>query len=268
MKLGLLGKNIAHSLSKKLHKAALAHHYMHGEYEVFDTERAQLADTLERCFQEGYTGLNVTAPYKEIVLDFCESMKSPVDVIGSANTLLRGETGWIAHSTDQFGVWFCMTHLHLQKPGRAMILGAGGSARAACYALLQRNWQVTISSRRIEQSLQVAEDFLSLGVIQVVPWDLREHVIDEMDLLVQCTTNGSDGISSPLPLSHRFSATFTYLDVLYSPRETPLAAAIRGQGAIVSNGLPWLFGQAAESFQMWTGKQMPISLYNWLETNL
>ncbi|MDK9701204.1 MAG: hypothetical protein OEM52_13775, partial [bacterium] len=239
---------------------------MQGEYEVFDIERVQLADMLERCFQEGFTGLNVTAPYKEIVLDSCETIKSPVDVIGSANTLLRGETGWIAHCTDHFGVWFCMTRMQLSKSGRAMILGAGGSARAACFALLQQNWQVTISSRRIEQSLQVAEDVLSIGVLQVVPWELREHVIDEMDLLVQCTTIGSDGILSPLPLSHRFLATLSYLDVLYSPRETPLATAIRGQGATVTNGLPWLFGQAAESFQMWTGKQMPVSLYNWLET--
>ena len=265
MKLGLIGQHIGHSLSQKLHTNALAYCGITGEFNVFDLAAGQVAETLNNCFQSGYAGLNVTAPYKEIVTEYCESLQPPVDIFGSTNTLVRGKNGWIAQSTDHKGVWFAMDRIGLIETGSALLLGAGGSARAACYALLERKWQVSVAARRIEQALQLAEDAISIGEVNVVPWEYREQYIDQAHFIVQCTTIGNDGISSPLPLDRNYPSSLSYLDVLYSPRETPLAALLKRHGIRTMNGLPWLFGQGAAAFQLWTNRTMPDSLFDELE---
>ncbi len=262
MKLGLIGTNITNSLSPAIHNAALNALGICGSYAILQTEPPELSSRLTSCFNDGFDGLNITAPFKSDVLPLVESRSPLVDIICSANTLVRGKNGWHAESTDGAGVAFALSKWSSNLPtGHAVILGNGGFARAVAYELLTRGWKVSIYSRSQKNKDWAAISSLFETNISFCNWNDRNKVTNNTHLIVNASPIGSDTISTPLLLNLCFTSHVLYLDCLYNPRITPLMSTFSKNGSRTQNGINILLGQAAASFLMWTGIEFPDSIF-------
>ena len=270
--LGLIGFPLGHSLSPKIHAAALKACGLLGDYSLFpippeDTQA--LKDLLTRVRTGEIHGLNVTIPHKQNVIEFMDKLTPTAKVIGAVNTIYLRDNKLIGDNTDAAGFLsdlkrFLTTETRRHGESNALVLGAGGSARAVVYALLDDSWQVTLSARRIEQAQQLARSFPNYQLPITSFSDLRPSTLrhaqgSAFDLIVNTTPLGmSPNIeTSPLPENTVLSKnTFVY-DLVYNPRETKLVKDARAQGLSATTGLGMLIEQAALAFELWTGHTPP-----------
>jgi shikimate dehydrogenase len=304
--LGLTGWPLTYSLSPVIHNAALHALHLPGEYCLHPVPplpngRAALLDLLE-CLRSGkLTGLNVTIPHKQAVLDYLDDLTPLAKAVGAANTLFRRGLRLVGDNTDVAGFLADLKRvapaLPLSKrqvairPAHALILGAGGAARAAAYGLAGLGWRVTIAARRIEQAVTLADDLrcsikhvqadvVSLAVDQP---GLRAFLVDP-DSCLRCFSTGDDGLqlivnATPAGMaSHPQEAVFSKLlfgtgsawpddlqlptgvfvyDMVYVPSETDLVRRARAGGNPASNAAGMLVEQAAAAFEIWTGRAAP-----------
>jgi shikimate dehydrogenase len=255
--LGLVGYPLAHSLSPTLHHAALNEAGLKGEYRLFplpphDTTR--LAHLLERMRHGEMDGLNVTIPHKQSVLSLLDELTPTAKAIGAVNTIVRRDTSLIGHNTDAAGFLADLQRVFPVPPGIALVLGAGGAARAVTFALHQSGWQVWVAARRAEQ----AENLLAQIAPQGRPLllqTLSAAEIDAVRLIVNTTPLGmSPQIdASPWPEHLPFPAQAGVYDLIYNPGETKLMRAAHAAGLPAWGGLGMLIEQAALAFELWTG---------------
>ena len=255
--LGLIGYPLGHSLSPKIHTAALSACGLQGTYSLFPIhpeDRQGLKDLLARVRSGEITGLNVTIPHKQNVIELMDELTPTAKAIGAVNTIYLREGILIGDNTDALG-FLADLKLFLNSsftvPHSALVLGAGGSSRAVVYALLNDGWDVTIAARRIEQAQQLSQSFEK--------YDLRLSTFDfqpsTFNLIVNTTPLGMtpNTETSPLPENVILSThTFIY-DLVYNPRETKLVRDARAQGLSATTGLGMLIEQAALAFEKWTG---------------
>jgi shikimate dehydrogenase len=262
IKLGLIGYPLGHSLSPKIHTAALKACGLDGDYSLFPIEPQDgqgLQDLLQRVRIGEITGLNVTIPHKQNVIEFMDELTPTAKAISAVNVIYLRENRLIGDNTDASGFLAdlnrfltleCDSKLsHQQK--NALVLGAGGSARAIIYALLNDGWNVTIASRRIEQAEQLASSISTQAIGTVNFSDLG---LLTFDLLVNTTPLGmSPNIDqSALPESAALSKNIVVYDLVYNPRETKLVKDAHAQGLSATTGLGMLVEQAALAFELWT----------------
>ena len=163
-KLGLIGFPLGHSLSPKIHAAALRSCGLEGDYSLFPIhpdDKQELKDLLARVRTGEIHGLNVTIPHKQNVIPLLDELTSTVQAIGAVNTIYLKDNLLIGDNTDAPGFIrdlkrFLTTETQSHRDANALVLGAGGSARAVVYALLNDGWNVTIIARRTEQAQQLA----------------------------------------------------------------------------------------------------------------
>ena len=262
IQLGLIGYPLGHSLSPKIHTAALKAGGLQGDYSLFPIhpdDKQGLKDLLDRVRSGEITGLNVTIPHKQNVIEFMDELTPTAQVIGAVNTIYMRGDKLIGDNTDASGFLSDLKRVSnstFSIPHSALVLGAGGSARAVVYALLNDGWNVTITARRIEQAQQLASSFTNYQ-LQVA--DFSSFIIQHSSLLVNTTPLGmTPNIDiSPLPENTVLSKnTFVY-DLVYNPRETKLVRDARAQGLNASTGLGMLIEQAALAFEKWTGHNPP-----------
>jgi shikimate dehydrogenase len=211
-------------------------------------------------------GLNVTIPHKQAVLALLDELSPAASAIGAANTLYRAGGRLYGDNTDAPGF---LADLHARfsdlpaHDGRALVLGAGGSARAVVYALAGSGWQVTVAARRVEQALALVDSLAgSLPVGSLRGCSLTATaLIDFMpiDLLVNSTPLGMTPAieSNPWPAELPLSNCACVYDLVYNPRETRLVQAARRDGLPAACGIGMLVEQAALSLERWTG--LPLS---------
>ena len=270
IRLGLIGYPLGHSLSPKIHAAALRACDLEGSYSLFPVapdDMQSLKDLIDRVRSGEITGLNVTIPHKQNVIQFLDELTPPAKAIGAVNTIYLSNNKLIGDNTDapgfiadlkRFLTLACdslLSNLQEQAPAfqkNALMLGAGGSARAVAYALLNDGWNVTIAARRIEQAQQLANSFTNYQLQIMNFTDLR---LSTFDLLVNTTPIGMtpNTEQSPLPESTILSEHTIIYDLVYNPSETKLVKAARAQGLSAVTGLGMLIEQAALSFEIWTG---------------
>ena len=205
IQLGLIGYPLGHSLSPKLHTAALKAGDLQGDYSLFPIhpdDKQSLKDLLDRVCSGEITGLNVTIPHKQNVIEFMDELTPTAQVIGAVNTIyMRGDKP-IGDNTDAPGFLSDLKKVNkeisTQVSRSAIVLGAGGSARAVLYALLNDGWNVTIAARRIEQAQQLASSFTNYQ-LQVA--DFSSFIIHHSSLLVNTTPLGMtpNTETSPMP---------------------------------------------------------------------
>jgi shikimate dehydrogenase len=261
--LGLIGFPLGHSLSPKIHAVALKACGLEGEYSLFpihheDTQ--SLKDLLARVRTRKLQGLNVTIPHKQNVIPLLDELTPTAKAIGAVNTIHLRENKLIGDNTDAAGFLadlkrFLTTETQRHGDSKALVLGAGGSARAVVYALLNDGWDVTLAARRIEQAQQLAQSFTNYQLPITNFTDLRPS---NFDLLVNTTPIGmSPNIyQSPLPENLFFPNAIIY-DLVYNPRETKFVKDARAQGLSATTGLGMLIEQAALAFELWTGHTPP-----------
>jgi shikimate dehydrogenase len=283
-RLGVLGWPVAHSRSPAMHNAALHALGLDGwRYQLLPVPPERFAETVRALPAAGFAGANVTIPHKHSALEIADSATEQARAIAAANTLTFGPDGSIAaENTDAPGF---IAALGVSPKGMsALVLGAGGSARAAAWALREAGArEVSVWNRTPERALELACD-LGLRALR--------HP-EAADLLVNCTSVGLHsprdvGPGSPSPvdpgatsaqiaglqqsatgsdalnsLELTFDQVGTYahvVDFVYSSSPTPLLAAARAHGAHTVGGLEVLLGQGALSFEIWTGKPAPLEV--------
>jgi shikimate dehydrogenase len=273
IKLGLIGYPLGHSLSPRIHTAALQACGLDGDYSLFpiDPQDTQgLKDLLQRVRIGEITGLNVTIPHKQNVIEFMDELTPTAKAIGAVNTIYMRGDKLVGDNTDAFGFLADLKRfltlecdssrarsgMLSQVQKNVLVLGAGGSARAVVYALLNDGWKVSLASRRIEQAEQLASS-ISTQAIETV--NFSDLGLLTFDLLVNTTPLGMfpNIDQSPLPENVALSKNTVVYDLVYNPRETKLVKDAHAQGLSATTGLGMLVEQAALAFELWTGKTPP-----------
>ena len=264
IRLGLIGFPLSHSLSPKIHTAALQSCGLEGDYSLFPIhpdDKQSLKDLLFRVRSGEIHGLNVTIPYKQNVIPFLDELTPTAKSIGAVNTIYLHNNRLIGDNTDAQGFLldlkkFLTTETQRHGDLNALVLGAGGSARAVVYALVNDGWDVTIAARRMEQSQELALQFRKANAIEFNPQTFQRS---DLQLIVNTTPVGMtpniDG--SPWPENLPFPKNAAIYDLVYNPRETKLVRDARCQGLNATTGLGMLIEQAALSFEIWTGYKPP-----------
>ncbi len=268
--LGLTGWPLGHSLSPRLHAAALEAVGLEGDYQLFPIapdDKQSLADLINNLrVANKLQGLNITIPHKQNCLLFLDQLSPAAGAIGAVNTIRSQDGQLVGENTDAPGFLADLTHFlgEERQPGRALVLGAGGSARAVVWALGQAGWQGMVAARRVEQAEALVSSLKrhsSGGAFEVAPMtpETLKRFRSGIQLIVNTTPLGmSPNIaSSPWPSEIPFPPDAAVYDLVYNPRETLLVQRARAAGLRATTGLGMLVAQAALSFELWTGRVPP-----------
>lgn len=254
-RLGVLGWPVAQSRSPQMQNAALrAAGLEHWRYQLLPVPPELFSETVRALPGAGFRGANVTIPHKQAALALAGVASPAARAIGATNTLLFGDGGSIA--ADNTDAPALIAALPDPPEGKtALVLGAGGSARAALWALIDAGAaEVRVWNRHPERARELSEELGGSPVAEAAP----------ADLLVNCTPAGPGGAASwfkQLPLNADEIRMFGYVvDFAYGDTETPLVTAARAAGVPFVDGLDLLLGQGALSFERFTGKQAPVEL--------
>ncbi len=267
LRLGLIGYPLGHSLSPRLHQAALASFGLEGEYRLYPVEpddRAGLESLANQARRGELDGLNVTIPHKQNIIAFVDDLTPEARAIGAVNTLYRRGGALVGHNTDAPGFLADLKQFWRPAPEtsrRALVIGSGGGARAVVYALLQDGWDVTIAAALMDQAAALVESFqtfIASRSLDVVPNEREavRRILAGVTLIVNTSPVGmSPNISeSPWPEGLPFPPGAAVYDLVYNPSETLLVRRARQAGLPATTGLGMLIEQAARSFACWTGR--------------
>ena len=255
---------IKHSISPFIHNSAFEATNTNGVYLAWEVDATELAETVANIRRYQMYGINLSMPYKEQVIPYLDQLSEEACLIGAVNTVVNREGTLIGYNTDGKGFFKSLPSFKISKK-RLVLLGAGGAAKAIlAQAILDGVSQISVFVRsssiektrpyleKIQNATGFRVDLFALEDVQ----DLQDS-ITQADLLVNATSVGMDGSSQPIPTSIVLPEKLMVADVIYQPFETPFLKWARNQGNQSINGLGMLFYQAAEAFELWTGKEMP-----------
>jgi len=255
---------IKHSISPFIHNSAFEATNTNGVYLAWEVDAAELAETVANIRRYQMYGINLSMPYKEQVIPYLDQLSAEACLIGAVNTVVNREGTLIGYNTDGKGFFKSLPSFKISRK-RLVLLGAGGAAKAIlAQAILDGVSQISVFVRsssmektrpyleKIQNATGFRVDLFALEDVQ----DLQDS-ITKADLLVNATSVGMDGSSQPIPTSIVLPEKLMVADVIYQPFETPFLKWARNQGNQSINGLGMLLYQAAEAFELWTGKEMP-----------
>ena len=255
---------IKHSISPFIHNSAFEATNTNGVYLAWEVDEAELAETVANIRRYQMYGINLSMPYKEQVIPYLDQLSAEACLIGAVNTVVNREGTLIGYNTDGKGFFKSLPSFKISRK-RLVLLGAGGAAKAIlAQAILDGVSQISVFVRsssmektrpyleKIQNATGFRVDLFALEDVQ----DLQDS-ITKADLLVNATSVGMDGSSQPIPTSIVLPEKLMVADVIYQPFETPFLKWARNQGNQSINGLGMLLYQAAEAFELWTGKEMP-----------
>jgi shikimate dehydrogenase len=235
----LLGQGIDYSASPAMQNAAFSQLGLPISYQLCDVEPSALPEAVGQLRDDDVLGANVTTPHKVAVLDLVDEIDVSAAGAGAANVIVRRDGRLVAHSTDLPAIAAELRRFTLPVTRRAVVLGAGGAARAVAAALTDAAWQEVCLVRRDE-------------------WSDLPAMLVTADLLVNATPIGTESHESPVP-TETLRADLPVLDLVYRPSPTRLVIDARAAGAAARAGAGILLDQAALSFTLWTGQPAPIS---------
>ena len=255
---------IKHSISPFIHNQAFEATHTNGVYVAWEVETTDLAETVANIRRYQMFGINLSMPYKEQVIPYLDQLSEESRLIGAVNTVVNREGTLIGYNTDGKGFFKSLPSFKISGK-RMVLLGAGGAAKAIlAQAILDGVSQISVfvrssSMEKTRPYLEKLENTTGFRVDLFALEDVSELQarITDSDLLVNATSVGMDGVSLPIPTSIVLTENLLVADVIYQPFETPFLKWARNQGNQAINGLGMLLYQAAEAFQLWTGKEMP-----------
>jgi shikimate dehydrogenase len=286
-RLAVLGQPVAHSRSAAMQNAALEELGLAPEwaYEAIEVSPEDFEERVRAMPGEGFRGANVTIPHKLAALAIADEASDAAEEIGAANTLTFTEGRIAAENTDATGILdalapFYAVRMETRQEGgewlagaRALVLGAGGSARAAVWALRRVGAEVSIWNRTGAKAEALAQ---ALGARSLPLTDSENLPLEDFNIVVNATSVGLEGVKrapgrigadpdsdqsdlKALRLdADSLSTTQVVVDLVYGAAETHLAAAARSRGARVVDGLEILVHQGAASLRLWTGLEPPV----------
>lgn len=259
---GIVGWPVSHSLSPHLHGFWLREHQVDGAYVPLPVHPDHLEQVLRALPKMGFRGINITVPHKQNALKAIDEVSDVGRRIGAVNTVFVGDDGrLIATNTD--GVGF-LANLKEGAPhwqpdaGPAVVLGAGGAARAILVSLIDAGVsEIRLLNRTRDRAEEMAEAFGPRIAVQ--DWEQRSDVLDGAGLLVNTTTLGMSG-QPPLDIHlDALPGTAVVTDLVYAPLETALLASARARYLTAVDGLGMLLHQAVPGFEGWFGLRPTVS---------
>ncbi len=255
---GVLGNPIRQSLSPQLHNAAFKQLGMNCAYMAFEVDPNALALAFEGIRSLGIRGVNLTIPFKELALDFIDEIPEDLDrATGAINTVVNKDGQLLGFNTDGPGLLRALKEeLNFNPDGKSiLILGAGGAARGALFALARANADIVrIHNRTAERAEGLAEYAQTYFPETEISAASAEDVSRErFDLVLNATSVGMKSQHSPMELKNLHQPKAAY-DLVYTPRETVWLKEAKKLGIPCANGLGMLANQAALSFELWTGR--------------
>jgi shikimate dehydrogenase len=259
----LLAKSAGHSLSPAMHNAAFKYLSLEAHYEAVDVTSDDLAEMVQSLRDDDVYGANVTIPHKLAVMPMMDKLSKAAKTIGAVNTIVNQGGELIGHNTDAAGFLQGLEDekVFLRKKV-AVMLGAGGAARAIAYALLNSGVaKLWIYNRTVEKAAELVKEFAKVGSAAILKEEELPFIIRQAEILVNTTSVGMEhnGVApdeSPLPdgllPKHGFVC-----DIIYRPAKTKLLQDAREANLKTQNGLPMLVYQGAEAFRLWTGQEAP-----------
>ena len=248
---GVIGWPVAHSRSPLLHGHWLARYGVDGAYVPLAVRPDELAGAVRGLRAAGFAGLNVTLPHKQAVGALCDRLDASAERAGAVNTLVFGPDGVVGSNTDGAG-FVANLRAHGAEPGAgpALLLGAGGAARAIAAALLDAGAEVSVCNRTAERAEALAR---ALPGVRRVAWAERGAAVRSCALLVNTTQLGMVGQAAlEMPLDG-VDPALAVADIVYAPLETGLLAAARARGLATVGGIGMLLHQAVPGFAAWFG---------------
>ncbi len=260
---GVMGWPVHHSLSPRLHGYWLNHYGVDGAYVPLAVHPEHLSAAIAGLRGLGFAGANVTVPHKETVMPLLASISPLALQIGAVNTLIVSQDGSVhGHNTDAEGYLASLGGaVDVETLRHAVILGAGGAARAVAAGLLSRGVRrLTLTNRtRARAEALAAHLGRHEGAVRVADWPGSQQDLHDADLLVNTTSLGMDGQPPLLVDLEGLPAGAVVSDIVYVPLETDLLARARARGHRVVDGLGMLLHQAGAGFEAWFGVRPEVT---------
>jgi shikimate dehydrogenase len=261
----LIGHPVAHSLSGAMQQAAFDELGIDARYELWDRAPIDLADAVAELRTDEFLGANVTIPHKERVVPMVDRLTEEASATGAVNTITSEGKRLVGHNTDVAGFKVALDKIvgRQKMPKQAVILGAGGGARAVVFGLIREGFQrVIVFNRHLHRAEGLVKHFgrtASHMELRAMPWheSIIESEIAKTKLLINATSIGLTTDLSPVP-AEVLNDELLVLDLIYA--KTRLLRDAAAVGATTSDGELMLLHQGAAAFELWTGQPAPLAL--------
>jgi shikimate dehydrogenase len=248
----IIGNPIGHSLSPRVHNAAFEHRGLDYVFLAFEVERLQ--EAVRGIAALGFKGVSVTIPHKVEILDHLDEMEPVARRIGAVNTIVNRDGRLVGYNTDWSGAMKALEG-RIDLPGKtAVILGAGGAARAIAFGLQEKGAEPVILNRTVSR----AEALASGLKCRFGPIELVETL--SFDLVINATSVGMSPRAESTPLNKAVLRDVLVFDTVYNPLKTRLIREAEERGCPTVTGLEMFVNQAALQFELWTGQKAPLDL--------
>ena len=255
---GIVGHPVEHSLSPIMHNAAFKAEGIDAEYQLFDFDPDKPEDLANFCYETDLNsigGFSVTMPYKEVIMDYLDHFEVLAKQVSSVNTVKNEDSNLNGYNTDATGALKALQEKTDVRGKKALVLGAGGAARAIIYALKEFGAYVYIFNRTIQKAEELAEKF----DVEVINFrDIKEA---GFDIIVNATPIGmAPHIEQSLLTADQIKEGATVMDIVTNPLETQLLKEAKKAGGEAVSGERMLLHQAAGQFEIWFDKPAPIEV--------
>ena len=273
--IGIVGYPLKHSLSPAFQQAALDYYKLDICYQSWETKAEYLSSTINQLRLPQNLGANITVPYKETVIRLLDEVDNFASIIGAVNTIVNRGNKLVGFNTDAYGFIQALRQdaKFEFKNKQVALLGAGGAARAAGFALIQQEINsLAIINRTIERAETLANTLAKYATIEEINTKVKalpmqssklKDIVGSCHLVVNCTTLGmrysAQAGQSPIDADLINQNALIY-DLVYNPSETPLLQMAKELGASTLNGLSMLVYQGAAAFEIWTEEKAPIDI--------
>jgi shikimate dehydrogenase len=261
----LIGHPVAHSLSGAMQQAAFDHLGIDATYELWDRAPIALAEAIAELRTDDFLGANVTIPHKERVVPQVDRQTEEAHATGAVNTLTKEGKKLVGHNTDVPGFKTALDGLvgRQKMPRHAVVLGAGGGARAVVYGLIREGFQrIIVFNRHLHRAESMVKHFGRSAAhmdLRAMPWheSIIESELAKAKILVNATSIGLTGDESPVP-GEILTPDLMVLDLIYA--QTRLLREAAAAGCATADGETMLLHQGAAAFTLWTGQPAPLEV--------
>ncbi|OVE86350.1 shikimate dehydrogenase [Natronolimnobius baerhuensis] len=255
---GIIGHPVEHSLSPPMHEAAFEERGIDAKYVTFEADPDRIEEAFEGAQALGVDGLTVTLPFKHDAFEFAD-VDDPVQRVGAVNTIDFTDDGPVGYNTDMTGTLQAFEHHGVSLEGaEAVVIGAGGAARALAFGFEEAGATVSIANRTESKAHDLAAD---------VP-DASGHGLEELpdlmaaaDVVANATSVGLEEDVSAAP-ADAWHGDLTAFDAVYKPLETRFLSDAAAAGAQTIDGAWMLLFQGVDAFETWTGEDAPVDAMN------
>lgn len=261
----LIGHPVAHSLSGAMQQAAFDSKGLDVRYELWDRSPLALPAAIKELKGDGFLGANVTIPHKERVVPLMDKLTDDALATGAVNTITKEGRRLVGHNTDVPGFKVALDKLvgRQRMPRHAVVLGAGGGARAVVAGLIREQFlRVVVFNRHLHRAEALVRHFAKSAAhmeLKAMPWHdaIIESELARTKVLINATSIGLGTDVSPLP-AEIIPPELLVLDLIYA--DTRLLRDARSRGCTVADGATMLLNQGAAAFTLWTGQPAPLEL--------